>query len=496
MVYFFIEYYVRFLVDERKVRWGAEQSTELNRLQSDLLSQLTCLPLKIALRGRAQWFYSVWDPLRYIIGSQKLSVIGMGKVWRLTGELIDAIALDGSILEDRKRCESFFLVLVPDVAEWRAKKLARARYRLPVEKIYEVDETDVLMASYHSHTADGQKTKYLAMCSKHLEGGEFFDPTDRVVKATHLTLVKNCPIESLFAFVKYVVVKIAPGISVPAGQAIALAQFNKLFEPDGIWHTFPDDWKEVIFKIVFSRVADTIKMQAGRVQRHVDAQLDSRSKNRARDESKEAARILDSRRLSDLERVDDEDTLHAKLAALKKKHSRGSKGACLLFLKAQLQIRTKLLGIKDLDTAFSVKDLTKKSGRRDLNVEELTSKVIAMISQTIIADLQLAPDVLTRHAILDDTVLPRTVMGQELVDAQLRARKIAMGIVIVLDPSVNGTAHTREWMSVWVRLLQNNICSQLTSGLFRATVAAGRAGPSQRGRVGAGEEESPRNHPM
>jgi hypothetical protein len=170
MVYFFIEYYVGFLVDERKVRWGAAQATELNRLQHDLLSQLTCLPLKIALRGRAQWFYSVWDPLRYISGSQKLSVIEMGKVWRLLGELIDDIALDGSILEDRTRCESFFLDLVPDVAEWRAKKMERARYSLPVERIYEIDETDVLMASYHSHTAEGQKVKFLAMCADYLEG--------------------------------------------------------------------------------------------------------------------------------------------------------------------------------------------------------------------------------------------------------------------------------------------------------------------------------------
>jgi hypothetical protein len=435
MVYYFMDLYVEFLVDERQVRWGADNKSELNRLQSDLLSQLTCLPLKIGLRGRAVWFYVVYDPLRYISGSNTVSatVLGMGPIWRRLGQFIDQVSLDGSILADRERCESLFIDLVPSVATWRAKKMERPSYLHPVERVWEADETDCFMKDYHEAISENQKTKHAAMCVDYYPGGKLYESTPELIRKTRMTSIKNCSVERLHAVAKMVITKMAPGISLPAGQAIAMAIYNKHFVRGGVWDSWPDDWKEIAITYCRSQATNEKNRQVAIVAKHLEVMLKSRQVNRDRQEEKESGRIVEAARLANVGQVPDAAAVIAGLAAIVKKHGVHSIGRQKEFLKDQVRIQTKLYGNRDVTVPFSVKDLTRttKSKRRLLDVSELLAAVLEMIKVTApLEELQLTPAVLHRNTILDDTVLPRTLLGRGLMDAQLHKREAQLGISI------------------------------------------------------------------
>jgi hypothetical protein len=381
LIYSMYFVYLEFLVQERQVRWGKKEKKELNGLQEHVIDSLTFLPLRAALRGRAQWFYVVFDPLRFLSSVATLSE--MANHWAVVGMFLTRVMESGGTLMCTRQVETLF-DYEPKVADWRKRKMeSSSSYKTTVDELYREDECDGMMPMYHTNFALGMVEKYKAMT---FDQEQWYN-LDPEAQDNTRGLLTNDAAEQVMGHLKHVC-SMSTSISPVGASAMAAARFNGLFKyPHGQWWKLTPDQRASVIDLAYKRWDETAVRAAQTSMKHLQQVMKKRQEQRVKQAQREEAKATKLAGLANVVRVRSVKILDKVVARIRK----GKKPATKLkdFLTKQLRIRREVDQRKDLPK-LSIPDPNSKTGKRQRNAEELL-----VVTRSLIAaeqNSQLPPD--------------------------------------------------------------------------------------------------------
>jgi hypothetical protein len=415
-VFYLSDYFLLFLADERKMRWGRTgEHQKMNRLQQTLIHQLSLLPVKIELRARAVWFYAVGDPHRFLAGSDDVTHPQMAHHYlSLRQFLVEVIGSRGN-LGARERLECVFTG--EKIQQWRARKLDKVWYKKAVEAMFKEDETDLHMPNIHLCIAQAMLTKLDE------DGGaafadrpEDFTP-ERTEKLRGSRLNNDCA-ESYFAVLKDTY-KSCPTISDFAAHAVAIARFNGTFEQGGPWDSLTAHEQECIIDVAYKRQHETAERATEMSEQHMEHVLSERARFVEEHQLKERRRTATLLRMTQLKRVTLLGELDEVVSEMKRQPNREEH--ILSFLKDQVRIRRDVDMVpRDKLPRFS-EDGTPYTSSQLL---PLVRKMLKEERRVAVSDedTKKLEKLFEKYPILAESVLPKRALGHDLINSQKAER--------------------------------------------------------------------------
>jgi hypothetical protein len=364
--------YLEFLIEEREVRWGKEGPSELNKLQTSLIDSLTWMPLRAALRGRGQWFYVLFDPLRFL--SSVASLPEMANHWSIVGQFLTRVAeTGGKVMVSRRAAELFDYE--PRVVNWRKEKMCKSpTYAATIDALYREDEVDGLMPMYHTNVACGMVEKFAAMTFDQDEFQALSPEQERNMKGCLLT---NDVAERMMGHLKYMCQ--LSTISSSGANAVAAARFNGLFHlPDGDWWKLSVEQRASVIELAYQHWDENAKRQTQMKIDCLQAAMKRREENRQLWAKKEEIRVAKLAEVSKIQKITTVEELDKRANKIKAGQRPSSELKKLL--TGQIRIRRLAERRKDAGVPhLSVSDDTKPSGRRNYTADELLDLTRTMI---------------------------------------------------------------------------------------------------------------------